>query len=84
MAKAVCLALHLKKKLGFTDGTIPKLENNLDKKEEWWKMNTLVGSWILNTIEPSLHSSINYSERVDESWANLKERGFWWATVHKI
>lgn len=34
----------------------------------------LVNSWILNTIKLGLRLSVNYSERVDELWANLKER----------
>lgn len=36
-------------------------------------MNTLVGSWILNTIEPTLRSSINYLEHVEELWVDLEE-----------
>lgn len=26
----------------------------------WWEINILVGSWILNTIEPTLRTSLNY------------------------
>lgn len=62
--------------MGFIDGTIPKVEINPDKKEEWSEINSLVGSWILNTMEPILCSSVNYFGRVDKLWANLKER-FW-------
>lgn len=71
-AKAMWLTLQSKKKLGFIDGLILKLEDDPNKKEEWWEINILVNSWILNTIEPSLHSSINYLERADELWADLK------------
>lgn len=65
-AKTIRLALRSKRKLGFIDGRIPKPENDLDKEEDWWEINTLVGSCSLNTIEPSLRSSINYSKRVKE------------------
>lgn len=41
-------------------------KNDPDKEEEWWEINTLVTSWILNTVELSLRSSINYFERTDE------------------
>lgn len=34
--------------------------------------NTLVNSWILNTIKQSLRSFVNYSERADESQTNLQ------------
>lgn len=33
----------------------------------------MVVSWILNTIEPTIKSTITYSERCDELWSELKE-----------
>lgn len=66
MVKAIRLALRSKKKLGFLNGLIPKSEDYPDKEEQWWGINTLVGSWILNTVESTLRSSITYSGRVDE------------------
>ncbi|KAI5673199.1 hypothetical protein M9H77_13563 [Catharanthus roseus] len=47
---------------------------NTRLEEEWWEINNLVNSWILNTIEPSLPSTIYHSERADELWIDLKER----------
>lgn len=69
----MCMALQSKQKLGFIDGLIPMPNEDPNKEDEWWEVNTLVGSWILNTIEPTLRTSINYSERVDELWMDLKE-----------
>lgn len=74
MAKDIYLALRPKKKLEFIDGTIPNLQEDAEKEEERWEINTLFNSWILNTIEPSLRSSMNYLERANELWADLKER----------
>lgn len=68
------LALRSKKKLEFIDGTIPILEADPYKEEEWWEINTLINSCILNTIEPSLWYSVNYSKQEDELWADLKKR----------
>lgn len=67
------LALCSKKKLGFGDGTIPILENDLNKEELWWEINTLVNLWILNIIELGLRSFVNYSEGANKLWADLKE-----------
>lgn len=67
------IALGSKRKLRFIDSLIPILEDDPKKEEEWWKVNTLVGSWILNTIESSLRTSITYSKRVDELRTELKE-----------
>lgn len=67
------LAMQSKKKLGFIDGLIPIPENDSEKEEAWWEINTLVGQWILNTIKPTIQSSINYYEHTDELWIDLKE-----------
>lgn len=56
----------------FFDELIPIPKDDPDKEEEWWEVNSLVGSWILNIIEPTLRTSIKYSERVDESWTDIK------------
>lgn len=52
-AKEMCLALRSKKKLGFIDGLTPIPKDDPNKEEEWWKINTLVNFWILNTFESS-------------------------------
>lgn len=55
------------------DGLIHKPEDDVAKEEEWWTVNTMVGSWIINTIEPTLKSTITYVEHCDELRAELKE-----------
>lgn len=63
-----------KKKLGFVEGSIPKSKFGTTKEEEWWTINTMKGSWILNTIKRNLRTTMSYTERCDELWADLKER----------
>lgn len=38
------------------------------------EVNSLIGSWVLNTIDSTLRNSINYSERVNEVWSDIRER----------
>lgn len=40
--KAIRLVPRAKKKLGFVDDLIPKPEDDTDKEEEWWTVNTMV------------------------------------------
>lgn len=57
-SSAIELMLEAKEKLGFINGTIVKPEEDDPKLKKWWSMNTMIGSGLLNTIQPSLHSSI--------------------------
>lgn len=78
MGKSHAFGFAIKEEIGTFDGLIPIPKDDQDKEEELWEINTLVNPWILNTMEPSLRSSMNYTERVDELWAYLKERFFCW------
>lgn len=42
--KTMRIALRAKKKLGFVEGLIPKQTTEIDEEEEWWTINTVVGS----------------------------------------
>lgn len=70
--KAIKNSLRAKNKLGFIDGSITRPE--LKKGEEpsvefqlktsaWDTCNSMIISWLLNVIKPSLHSSVGYSQK---------------------
>ncbi|KAF7805371.1 retrovirus-related Pol polyprotein from transposon TNT 1-94 [Senna tora] len=59
-ARDIRTALRARKKFGFVDGTIPKPEEKSCDLEDWWTINSLLVSWIRNTIEPGLRSSISH------------------------
>ncbi|KAJ1406912.1 Zinc finger, CCHC-type [Sesbania bispinosa] len=67
-AKALRNAFKAKKKLGFVDGKIPKLADNSSALEDWEAMNAMLAGWILNTIDPSLRSSLSYLENTVASY----------------
>ena len=44
--------------------------------EDWWIVQSMLVSWILNTIEPNLRSTMSYVENAKELWTDIKERLF--------
>ncbi|GJX43221.1 retrovirus-related pol polyprotein from transposon TNT 1-94 [Tanacetum coccineum] len=67
-------ALRPRKKFGFVDGTIKQREETDKDAEDWWTINSLLVSWIRNTIEPSLRSTISHVEIAKTLWDDLKDR----------
>lgn len=68
----VTMALHVKNKLGFVDGSLTSLK----KKEDilkWQHCNDLVASWILNSNSTEIRPSILYAETEAHNWSYLKD-----------
>ncbi|KAH9657507.1 retrotran gag 3 domain-containing protein [Citrus sinensis] len=42
--------------------------------EDWWMVNSMFVSWIQNTIEPNLRSTVTYTEVAKLLWDDIKER----------
>lgn len=55
-------AIRARKTFGFIDGTIKRPGEKDKDIEDWWTINSLLVSWIRNTIEPSLRSTISHVE----------------------
>ena len=53
-------ALRARKKFGFIDGTMERPSEKSKDLEGWWTINLLLVSWIQNTVEASLCSTISY------------------------
>ncbi|XP_073051665.1 uncharacterized protein [Primulina eburnea] len=73
-ARAMRTALRAKKKFGFIDGSVKEPPDDSTEQEDWWTVNSMLVSWILNTIEPALRSTITYMEIAKELWDDIKER----------
>ncbi|KAJ1378331.1 Retrotransposon gag domain [Sesbania bispinosa] len=73
-AKAVRTSLCARRKWGFVDGTVKQPNEDSPEIEDWWTVQSMVVSWILNTIETSLRSTISYMENAKELWDDIKER----------
>jgi hypothetical protein len=53
-SRSLRTALRARKKFGFVDGTINMPDEGSSDLEDWWTNNSLLVSWIMNIIEPSL------------------------------
>ncbi|KAF7821761.1 retroelement pol polyprotein-like [Senna tora] len=73
-ARAVRTALRAKKKNGFIDGTIKQPAEDAQELEDWWAVNSMLVSWVRNTIEPTLRSTISHMDSVRDLWEDIKQR----------
>jgi len=75
--KAIRTVLKSKNKLGFIEGTLtkptPKGED-FSELNAWEMVNSMICSWIINVIDPKLHTSVAYAETAYEMWENLRKR----------
>ena len=67
-------SLCVRWKWGFIDGIIKQQKKGTLKMEDWWTVQSMLVSWILNTIEPSLHFMISYMKNVEDLQEDIKER----------
>jgi hypothetical protein len=73
-SKAMRTSLRARRKWGFVEGSIPQPKKDSPKMEDWWTVQSMLVSWILNTVEPSLCSTISYQENAKDLWEDIKER----------
>nr|CAD1817794.1 unnamed protein product [Ananas comosus var. bracteatus] len=73
-ARAMTNALRAKNKYGFVDGTIMKPEETSPDVHAWEKCNSMIISWLFNSLAKELHDSVAYAETAREMWIDLEER----------
>ena len=74
-ARAMRMALDAKSKLGFVDGSIiASMAVTPLEKKAWLKCNSMISSWILNSISPHITASVIYKDTTFEVWNALKNR----------
>lgn len=66
--------LRAKKNLGFINGTVKAPKEGSEEEEDWMTVNAMVISWIFNTIDPKLRSSITHREIAKDLWESIKAR----------
>ncbi|WVZ25460.1 hypothetical protein V8G54_004004 [Vigna mungo] len=73
-ARAMRTSLRARRKWTFIEGTVVRPKEGTTELEDWWTVQSMLISWILNTIEPSLRSTISYAENAKDLWNDIKER----------
>jgi len=73
-ARSLRTTLRAMKKFGFIDGSIKKSMDDSTDLEDWWIINSLLVSWIRNTIESSLCSTISHVEIAQGLWNDIRDR----------
>ena len=74
-SRAMLIALSVKNKLGFIDGSIQRPDGtNLPLLSSWIRNNNIVISWILNSMSKDISASIIFSNSASEIWNDLCDR----------
>ncbi|XP_022889320.1 uncharacterized protein LOC111404796 [Olea europaea var. sylvestris] len=69
------IALSVKNKLGFINGTITKpADSKAELINAWIRNNNMVISWNLNSISKEISASVIYASTAHEIWNDLKDR----------
>ncbi|PKI42605.1 hypothetical protein CRG98_037018 [Punica granatum] len=73
-SRAMMTALTAKNKVGMVDGSVPKPQEGGLNRAQWDMCNALVISWIFNTLDPELQSSVACATVAQNLWKDLRER----------
>ncbi|KAF8365215.1 hypothetical protein HHK36_032766 [Tetracentron sinense] len=71
---SITVALDAKMKYGFVNGEIQMPAIVDSSYSSWKRVNSMVISWILNSVSKEIASSIIYMKSACEIWNDLKER----------
>ncbi|KAJ4717700.1 Retrovirus-related Pol polyprotein from transposon TNT 1-94 [Melia azedarach] len=73
-SRSMVIALSVKNKLGFVDGSITRPTGTDPLLNSWIRNNNIVISWILNSVSKEISASVIFSQSAYEIWNDLKER----------
>ncbi|CAA7012859.1 unnamed protein product [Microthlaspi erraticum] len=72
--RSVRMALNVRNKLGFIDGTIPKPPDNHRDAGSWSRSNDMVATWIMNSVSKKIGQSLLFMSTAESIWKNLLAR----------
>ncbi|XP_013607478.1 PREDICTED: uncharacterized protein LOC106314084 [Brassica oleracea var. oleracea] len=68
------MALNVRNKLGFIDGTIPKSPLNHRDYGSWSRCNDMVATWLMNSVSKKIGQSLLFMSTAESIWRNLLAR----------
>jgi hypothetical protein len=68
------MALTIKNKKGFVDGTLKRPTHNPDEQQQWDRCDILVKTWLLGAISKDISGSVIHCKDARGIWLELKER----------
>jgi hypothetical protein len=77
------MALRSKNKIHFVNGTLPRPTDEDHDSIAWDRCNTMIMSWLSNSVDPEISQSILWMDFAAEIWKDLKER-FYQGDVFRI
>lgn len=72
--RSVRMALNVRNKLGFIDGTIPKPPPNHRDAGSWSRCNDMVATWLMNSVSKKIAQSLLFMSTAESIWKNLLAR----------
>ncbi|XP_050223657.1 uncharacterized protein LOC126673524 [Mercurialis annua] len=72
--RSMRMSLLIKNKLKFVDGSIPVPSKNDQIYPVWERCNTMILSWIIHSLSPSIAQSIFWIENALDVWTDLANR----------
>ncbi|XP_076950380.1 uncharacterized protein LOC143623330 [Bidens hawaiensis] len=72
-ANSMKLALQVKNKYGFVTGSCVKPTDDVVLASQWDRCNSIVLTWILNSISEELYVELVYSQLAVKVWEDMKE-----------
>lgn len=72
--RSVTIALSARNKLGLVDGTIDQPNQADTTYGAWERVNNMVISWILNSVEKDIADSLLFCNNAREIWKELENR----------
>ena len=73
-SRMMMMALTTKNKVGFIDGTIPRVTANNLLFNAWTCCNSMVISWLLNFVSKEIMNRLMYIATTCKIWNDLKDR----------
>ena len=72
--QSISMALTIKNKKGFVDGTLKRTTHNPDEQQQWDCCDILVKTWLLGAMSKDISGSVIHCKDTRGIWLELKER----------